>query len=91
MMDDDKPGAEVPTPWKGRMTLSDVKNQTKALIDDLAESDVEIILQIAQRLAEWEATQEVLNSPELMADIDEGLKDIKAGRVTEWRQIQRPA
>ena len=73
------------------MTLSDVKNQTKALIDDLAESDVEIILQIAQRLAEWEATQEVLNSPELMADIDEGLKDIKAGRVTEWRQIQRPA
>ena len=64
---------------------------TIRLIDDLADSDVEIILQIAQRLAEWEATQEVLNGPELMEDMDEGLKDIEAGRVTEWRQIERSA
>jgi len=69
--------------------VSQVKDQTKALIDDLADSDVEILMQIAQRMAEWEATQEILNSPELMEDIEASLKDINTGRATDWRKVTR--
>jgi predicted transcriptional regulator len=71
--------------------MSEVKDQTKTLIDELSDSDVEALMQIIQRLAEWEATQEVLNSPELMKGIQEGLKDIEAGRIVNWRDVKPDA
>jgi len=71
--------------------MSKVKDQTKTLIDELSDSDVEVLMHIIQRLAEWEATQEVLNSPELMKGIEEGLKDIEAGRTVNWRGVKRNA
>jgi len=71
--------------------MSKVKDQTKTLIDELSDSDVEVLMHIIQRLAEWEATQEVLNSPELMKGIEEGLKDIEVGRTVNWRDVKRNA
>jgi hypothetical protein len=71
--------------------MSEVKDQTKTLIDELSDSDVEVLMQIIQRLAEWEATQEVLNSPELMKGIQEGLKDIEARRTVNWRDVKLDA
>lgn len=71
--------------------MSKVKDQTKTLIDELSDSDVEVLMHIIQRLAEWEATQEVLNNPELMKGIEEGLKDIEAGRTVNWRDVKRTA
>jgi len=67
--------------------MSEVKDQTKTLIDELSDSDVEALMQ----MAEWEATQEVLNSPELMKGIQEGLKDIEAGRIVNWRDVKPDA
>jgi PHD/YefM family antitoxin component YafN of YafNO toxin-antitoxin module len=71
--------------------MSEVKDQTKTLIDGLSDSDVEALMQIIQRLAEWEATQEVLNCPELMKGIQEGLKDIEARRTVNWRDVKLDA
>jgi len=33
--------------------MSEVKDQTKTLIDELSDSDVEVLMQIIQRMAEW--------------------------------------
>jgi len=71
--------------------MSEVKDQTKTLIEELSDSDVEVLMQIIQRMAEWEATQEVLNSPELMKGIQEGLKDIEARRTVNWRDVKLDA
>lgn len=68
--------------------MSKVKDQVKTLIDELSDSDIEILIQVAQRLAEWEATQEILDNPELMEGIEEGLKDIEAGRTINWREVE---
>jgi predicted transcriptional regulator len=71
--------------------MSTVKDQTKKLVDELSDSDIEVLMPIIQRLAEWEATQEILNTPELIEGIKEGLKDIEAGRTVNWRDVKRNA
>lgn len=73
-----------------RAKLSRGKGERKAFIDDLSDWDVEVLMQIPHRFDEWEATQEILNSPELMKAIGEGLRDVEAGRVTEWHEMKHP-
>jgi hypothetical protein len=40
--------------------MDTVKDRTKELIDLLPSEDVEVLLKVAERLAEWEATSELL-------------------------------
>ncbi len=49
--------------------MDTVKDRTKELIDLLPSEDVEVLLKVAERLAGWEATSELLEDKEVMASI----------------------
>ncbi len=69
--------------------MSAVKQQAKALIDELPDEVVHSLLDFMQKLQEWEATREILEDEEFCAEIERGLRDVKAGRTVEWRKIKR--
>jgi len=60
----------------------------------LAEDDRKLILETRQRLEkitklmeELLETVEILSDPDMMEAVQEGLQDVKAGRVTELRKF----
>jgi len=65
-----------------------------AKVIHLAEDDRKLILETRQRLEkitklmeELLETVEILSDPDMMEAIQEGLQDVKAGRVTELRKF----
>lgn len=69
--------------------MSTIKQQAKAIIDELPDEVVHSLLDFMQKLQEWEATREILEDEEFSAEIGRGLRDVKAGRTVEWRKIKR--
>ncbi len=69
--------------------MSAVKEQAKALIEELPDDVVRSLLDFLERLQEWEATREILEDEEFSKAIEQGLHDIQAGRAVEWRAIKR--
>jgi predicted transcriptional regulator len=69
--------------------MSAVKQQAKAVIDELPDEVVQSLLDFMQKLQEWEATREILEDKEFSAEIERGLQDVKAGRTVEWRKVKR--
>lgn len=69
--------------------MSAVKRQAKTVIDELPDEVVQSLLDFMQKLQEWEATREILEDEEFSAEIEQGLRDVKAGRTVEWRKIKR--
>jgi predicted transcriptional regulator len=66
-----------------------IKQRAKSLIDELPDEVVENFVNFVQQLQEWEATREILKDEELSAEIERGLRDVKAGRTVEWRKVKR--
>jgi hypothetical protein len=69
--------------------MSAIKEQAKALIEELPDDVVRSLLDFLERLQEWEATREILEDEEFSKAIEQGLHDIQAGRTVEWRAIKR--
>ena len=63
--------------------MSAVKEQAKALIEELPDDVVRSLLDFLERLQEWEATREILEDEEFSKAIEQGLHDIQAGRTAE--------
>jgi hypothetical protein len=63
--------------------MSAIKEQAKALIEELPDDVVRSLLDFLERLQEWEATREILEDEEFSKAIEQGLHDIQAGRTVE--------
>jgi hypothetical protein len=63
--------------------MSAIKEQAKALIEELPDDVVRSLLDFLERLQEWEATREILEDEEFSKAIGQGLHDIQAGRTAE--------
>lgn len=51
--------------------------------------ETKAILISPEELRSWEVTLEVMNDPELMEQLKESEKDIKAGRVYDWEDVKK--
>ena len=69
--------------------MSAIKRQAKAVIDELPDEVVHSLLDFMEKLQEWEATREILEDEEFSAEIEQGVRDVKAGRTVEWRKVKR--
>jgi len=69
--------------------MDTVKDRTKELIDLLPSEDVEVLLKVAERLAEWEATSELLEDKEVMASIQRGLEELERGEVVSLKKLKK--
>lgn len=69
--------------------MSTVKDRAKSLIDLLADEDVELLVKLAERLAEWEATRELLEDKEMMASIERGLKKLEQGETIPLEELRK--
>ena len=74
---------------------SSLKKQAKQIINDLDDDKIKVAVSFMEFLEEkerWEATKEILASPQMVADIEEADKAWKAGRKEEfipWEKVKR--
>jgi PHD/YefM family antitoxin component YafN of YafNO toxin-antitoxin module len=66
-----------------------VKEKARELIESLSDEDVEVLIKMAERLAEWEATQELLEDEEMLASIKRGLKDLERGDTLSLEELRK--
>ena len=66
-----------------------VKEKARELIESLSDEDVEVLVKMAERLAEWEATQELLEDEEMVASIRRGLKDLERGDTLSLEELRK--
>ena len=69
--------------------MNTVKGRTKKLIDFLPDEDVEVLLKVAERLAEWEATRELLEDKEIMVSIKRGLEELGRGDTISLEELRK--
>jgi len=69
--------------------MSTIKDRARSLIDSLADEDVELLVKLAERLAEWEATQDLLEDREMMASIERGLKELEPGETVPLGELRK--
>ncbi|HID33732.1 MAG TPA: hypothetical protein EYP25_04025 [Anaerolineae bacterium] len=69
--------------------MSAVKERARNLIDSLSDEDVELLIKIAERLAEWEATQELLEDEGIMASIKQGLEELVRGDTIPLEELRK--
>ncbi len=66
-----------------------VKEQAKAIIDELLEEMVRDLLGLMQRLEEWGATLELLEDKAFMKAWERGKAEVERGETISWRKIKR--
>lgn len=71
--------------------MSVVKTRARELISSLADEDVAILIKIAERLAEWEATQELLEDEGMASSIRQGLEELEQGDTVSLEQLRKSA
>lgn len=71
--------------------METVKDRTKKIIDSLPNEDVEALLKVAERLAEWEATREILEDKEIMASIKRGLEELGRDDIVSLEELRKSA
>ncbi len=69
--------------------MAKLKDEVKALIDQLPDEVLGDLKPLLERLSEWEATAEVLRDRDLMEQIRQSEEDWKRGRTVAWRDAQR--
>ena len=69
--------------------MESVKERTKKIIELLPNEDVKALLKVAEKLAEWEATREVLEDKEMMTSIERGLKDLEQGNTISLEKLKK--
>ena len=69
--------------------METLKDRTKRIIDTLPNEDVEALLKVAERLAEWDATREILEDKEIMTSIKRGLEELKRGDVISLEELRK--
>ncbi|MCK4394637.1 hypothetical protein KAX17_17175 [Candidatus Bipolaricaulota bacterium] len=69
--------------------MSAVQERARILIDSLSDEDVEVLIKMAERLAEWGATQELLEDEEMVASIKRGLKDLERGDTLSLEELRK--
>ncbi len=75
------------------MTTQEIRTKIKNYADQLSVKNVNVAYEFMAYLAEKEseeATQELLEIPGLLAEIEEAQKEIKEGKATliEWRGLR---
>lgn len=53
--------------------------------------ETKAVLISPEELASWEATLDVMSSPQLVKGIKKGMTDIKRGRVISWEVVKQKA
>ena len=69
-----------------------LRQQAKALIDDLSTSQLRVASEFLAFVKSREvdsATLELLSIPGFAASFARGMKDIKAGRTKPWRKVRQ--
>jgi hypothetical protein len=69
--------------------MGTVQERARILIESLSDEDAEILVRLAERLAEWEATQELLKDKEMVASINRGLKDLERGDSLSLEELRK--
>lgn len=69
--------------------METLKDRTKRIIDTLPNEDVEALLKVAERLAEWDATREILEDKEIMVSIKRGLEELERGDVVSLEELRK--
>lgn len=73
------------------MSTAQLRQQAKALIDDLSTDQLRIASEFLAFVKSREldsATLELLSIPGFEASFDRGMKDVKAGRTKPWRKVR---
>ena len=73
------------------MSMAQLRNQAKALIDDLSTTQLRIASEFLAFVKSREldsTTLELLAIPGFKASFARGMKDIKAGRTKPWRKVR---
>jgi hypothetical protein len=86
MLDDLHPRVYNPS-----MSVTQLRNQTKALIDDLSTSQLRVASEFLAFVKSRKldaATLELLAISGFESSFDRGMKDIKAGRTKSWRKVR---
>ena len=71
---------------------TNLRCQVKRAIDGLSRKRLNEVAQFVrylEYLESEEATQEILAIPGAADEIEQGLKDVAAGRVVNWRELRR--
>ncbi len=81
------------------LPLSEVKIKFSALVNSVVEKEDEIIitrngrpvavLVNAEEYESWKETQEIKSDPELMKEIQAGLRAIQAGRAKTYKSLDK--
>ena len=71
--------------------MSVVKTRARELISSLSDEDVAVLIKIAERLAEWEATQELLEDEGMASSIRQGLEELEQGDTVSLEQLRKSA
>ncbi len=69
--------------------MSAVKERARKLIESLSDEDVEVLLKVAERFAEWEATQELLEDEKMVASIRQGLEELERGDTLSLEELRK--
>ncbi len=73
------------------MSTIQLRQQAKALIDDLSTTQLRVASEFLAFVKSREldsATLELLSIPGFEASFARGMKDIKAGRTKDWRKVR---
>ena len=73
------------------MKKQQIKKSLKEYAEQLSEENLNAVYQFSSYLVERErkeATQELLEIPALLAEIDAARQDIVQGHLTDWREVR---
>ena len=66
-----------------------LKEKIVSLLDTISEEDMQVLSTVAERLSEWEATQEILEDKKMMVSIRKGLKELEEGQTISLQKLQK--
>jgi hypothetical protein len=74
------------------MTIQEIRNEIKKYADQLSAKNVNVAYEFMAYLAEKEseeATQELLEIPGILEEIEQGKKDIEEGNLIDWLELRK--
>ena len=69
--------------------MSAVQERARILIESLSDEDAELLVRMAVRLAEWEATHELLEDKEMVASIKRGIDELERGNTVSLGELRK--
>ncbi len=69
--------------------MTRIKEEIKALVDQLSDDVLQELKPLLERLSEWEATFEILQDPDMMEQLRQSEEDWRRGQVVSWRDVRR--